>query len=204
MPSPGAIPGFVKIPRRIKLSAVSNVTRILDRAQQGDPNAAAELLPLVYDELRKLAAQKMAHEAAGQTLQPTALVHEAWLRLAGSQQQWSGRGHFFAAAAEAMRRILIDRARKRNRERHGASLQRVNLDSVDLAATSDDETLLALDDALTKLAAEAPEKAELIKLRYFTGLSIAEAARALGISDATAKRHWAYARAWLYCELTRA
>ncbi|HYV26270.1 MAG TPA: sigma-70 family RNA polymerase sigma factor [Candidatus Eisenbacteria bacterium] len=183
---------------------MSNVTRILDRAQQGDPNAAAELLPLVYDELRKLAAQKMAHEAAGQTLQPTALVHEAWLRLAGSQQQWSGRGHFFAAAAEAMRRILIDRARKRNRERHGASLQRVNLDSVDLAATSDDETLLALDDALTKLAAEAPEKAELIKLRYFTGLSIAEAARALGISDATAKRHWAYARAWLYCELTRA
>ncbi|MBI2925897.1 MAG: sigma-70 family RNA polymerase sigma factor [Verrucomicrobia bacterium] len=183
---------------------MSTVTHILERAQQGDPKAAHELLPLVYDELRQLAAQKMAYETPGQTLQPTALVHEAWLRLAGSNQQWSGRGHFFAAAAEAMRRILIDRARKRSRERHGAGLQRVNLDSVDFAATSEDETLLALDEALGKLAAEAPEKAELVKLRYFTGLSIAGAARALGISDATAKRHWAYARAWLYCELTRA
>jgi RNA polymerase sigma factor (TIGR02999 family) len=183
---------------------VSEVTQILDRIGQGDPKAAGELLPLVYEELRRLAAQKMAHESAGQTLQPTALVHEAWLRLAGSNQQWNGRGHFFAAAAEAMRRILIDRARKRSRDRHGAGLQRVNLDSVDFAATSEDETLLALDDAVEKLAIESPEKAELVKLRYFTGLSIAEAARALDISDATAKRHWAYARAWLYCELTRA
>jgi RNA polymerase sigma factor (TIGR02999 family) len=183
---------------------MSDVTRILERVERGDPQAAHELLPLVYDELRKLAAHKMAEEAPGQTLQPTALVHEAWLRLAGANQQWRGRGHFFAAAAEAMRRILIDRARKRSRERHGAGLQRVNLDSIDLATTSEDATLLALDDALAKLAAEAPEKAELVKLRYFTGLSIADAARALGISDATAKRHWAYARAWLYCELTRA
>lgn len=182
---------------------MSDVTRVLNRVQQGDTKAADELLALVYEELRKLATAKMAHEPPGQTLQPTALVHEAWLRLAGSNQQWNGRGHFFAAAAEAMRRILIDRARKRSRERHGAGLQRVNLDSVDFAATSEDETLLALDEALGKLAAEAPEKAELVKLRYFTGLSIADAARALGISNATAKRHWTYARAWLYCELTK-
>jgi len=167
------------------LERVSDVTRILDRGHRGDSKAAKELLPLVYEELRKLAAQKMSHEQPGQTLQPTALVHEAWLRLAGSNQRWNGRGHFFAAAAEAMRRILIDRARKRSRERHGAGLQRINLDSVDFAATSEDETLLALDDALKKLASEAPDKAELVKLRYFAGFSIADAARALGISDAT-------------------
>jgi RNA polymerase sigma factor (TIGR02999 family) len=182
---------------------MSDVTRMLDRVQRGDPKASEELLPLVYDELRKLAAHKMAHEAAGQTLQPTALVHEAWLKLAGSQQDWKHRGHFFGAAAEAMRRILIDRARKRKRERHGGQLTRVNLDNVEVAVETDDETLLRLDESLEKFALESPDKAQLIKLRFFAGLSIAEAARALGISDATAKRHWAYARAWLYCEMKK-
>src|SRR5881628_1362325 len=138
---------------------MSDVTRILNAIEHGDPVAADELLPLVYEELRKLAAQKMSNEAPGQTLQPTALVHEAWLKLAGSNQNWNNRGHFFAAAAEAMRRILVDRARKRSRERHGAGLQRVNLDCVDLAATTDDHTLLRLDEALAKLASEAPDKA---------------------------------------------
>jgi len=183
---------------------MSDVTRILDAIQQGDPKAAEDLLPLVYEELRKLATARLAEEAAGQTLQPTALVHEAWLKLGGSNHDWNSRGHFFAAAAEAMRRILIDRARKRSRLRHGGGLQRINLDSVDLAATTDDDTLLRLDEALAKLAAEAPDKAELVKLRYFSGLSIPDAALALDISEATAKRHWTYARAWLYCELTQA
>ena len=184
-----------------------DVTQLLSAIESGDPHAANELLPLVYEELRKLAAVRLANEAEGQTLQPTALVHEAWLKLAGSQQplqqpqHWNGRGHFFGAAAEAMRRILIDRARKRNRLRHGAGLQRVNLDSVDLATTTDDDTLLQLNDALEKFALESPEKAALIKLRYFAGLGLAEAAAAQGISLATAKRHWAYARAWLLCEL---
>ena len=182
---------------------MSDVTHLLEALEHGDAKAADGLLPLVYEELRKLAAHKMANEAPGQTLQPTALVHEAWVKLAGSNQQWNSRGHFFAAAAEAMRRILIDRARKRNRLRHDAGLERVNLDSVDLAASTDDVTLLQLDEALHRLAVEAPDKAELVKLRFFAGLSIAQSAHALGISEATAKRHWAYARAWLYCELTR-
>jgi len=183
---------------------VSEVTCILDRVQQGDPKAAEELLPLVYDELRKLAAHKMANEAAGQTLQPTALVHEAWLKLVGTDRShWNSRGHFFGAAAEAMRRILIDRARKRRRDRHGHGLQRIDLDQVDVAATSDDDTLLLVNEALEKLAGEAPEKAELVKLRYFAGLSIEDAAQAMGISPATAKRHWAFARAWLFAELKR-
>ena len=181
----------------------ADVTQLLDALAQGGGKAADELLPLVYEELRKLAAARLANEAEGQTLQPTALVHEAWLKLAGSNnQQWSGRGHFFGAAAEAMRRILIDRARKRTRERHGAGLRRVNLDSVDVVANTDDETLLRLDDALEKFALESPDKAALIKLRYFAGLGLAEAAATQGISLATAKRHWAYARAWLLCELT--
>jgi RNA polymerase sigma factor (TIGR02999 family) len=179
----------------------SEVTQLLEAIESGDPRAAEDLLPLVYEELRKLAAAKLAQERPGQTLQPTALVHEAWLRLSGSDQEWSGRGHFFGAAAESMRRILIDRARRRNRERHGAGLQRVNLDSVDLATRTDDETLLRLNDALESLAAESPDKAALVKLRYFGGLSLSEAAAAQGISLATAKRHWAYARAWLLCEL---
>ena len=182
---------------------MTHTTRLLAAAARDDSAAAQELLPLVYTELRRLAAQKMAHEAHGQTLQPTALVHEAWLKLAGSGQRWNHRGHFFAAAAEAMRRILIDRARKRKRERHGHGLQRLNFDEVDVAITTDDEVLLCVNEALEKLAQEAPAKAELVKLRYFAGLSINEAASALGISEATAKRHWRYARAWLCAELKR-
>jgi RNA polymerase sigma factor (TIGR02999 family) len=182
---------------------MTQVTRLLDAAAQGDGAAAQELLPLVYAELRRLAAHKMAHEAEGQTLQPTALVHEAWLKLAGSSQQWNHRGHFFAAAAEAMRRILIDRARKRNRERHGHGLQRLNFDDVDVAITTDDDVLLCVNEALEKFAKESPDKAELVKLRYFAGLSIPDAARILNISEATAKRHWSYARAWLCAELKR-
>lgn len=184
--------------------AMSEVTRILERAQQGDRQAAEELLPLVYEELRTLAAQRMARESAGQTLQPTALVHEAWLKLTGSEgQHWNGRGHFFGAAAEAMRRILIDRARRRKRERHGHGLQRIDLDQIDVAIATDDETLLRLDEALGRLAAEDPQKARLVELRFFGGLAIPEAAEALGISPATAKRHWAYARAWLFGEMRR-
>jgi RNA polymerase sigma factor (TIGR02999 family) len=182
---------------------MSDLTRLLDAATQGNDAAAQEILPLVYDELRRLAAQKMAHEAEGQTLQPTALVHEAWLKLSGSSQQWNHRGHFFAAAAEAMRRILIDRARKRKRERHGHGLQRLNFDDVDVAITTDDEVLLCVNEALEKFANEAPDKAELVKLRYFGGLSIPDAARVLNISEATAKRQWSYARAWLCAELKR-
>jgi RNA polymerase sigma factor (TIGR02999 family) len=183
---------------------VSDVTSILDRAQAGDPKAAEELLPLVYDELRCVAAQKLAGEAPGQTLQPTALVHEAWLRLVGSQnQQWKGRGHFFGAAAEAMRRILIDNARRKNRVRHGKGLARIDLDRVDVATEADDDTLLRVDEALVRLAEADPLKAELVKLRYFVGLSIAEAGGALGLSDSTTKRHWVYARAWLYDDLKR-
>jgi RNA polymerase sigma factor (TIGR02999 family) len=165
-------------------------------------HGASELLPLVYEELRRLAAHKLANEAAGQTLQPTALVHEAWLRLASSDDaRWQNRGHFLAAAAEAMRHILIDRARRKNRVRHGRGLHRVNLDQVDVAVTADDETLLQVDEALKKLAAEDPVKAQLVELRYFAGLTIPEAAGALGMSESTAKRAWAYARAWLYEEL---
>src|SRR5262249_2356797 len=153
--------------------------RILDRVQHGEAKAAEELLPLVYEELRKLATHKMANEAAGQTLQPTALVHEAWLKLVGTERtHWNSRGHFFGAAAEAMRRILIDRARKRGRDRHGHGLHRIDLDRVDVAVTSDDDTLLLVNEALEKLAGEAREKAELVKLRYFAGLSIEEAAQA--------------------------
>jgi RNA polymerase sigma factor (TIGR02999 family) len=166
--------------------------------------AASELLPLVYEELRKLAAHKLANEAPGQTLQPTALVHEVWLRLAGnSDSDWQNRTHFLAAAAEAMRHILIDNARRKQRIRHGGDLKRVNFDKVDLASATDDETLLRVDEVLGKFATEDPVKAELVKLRYFAGLSIPEAATALGMSESTAKRAWAYARAWLYDELKR-
>ena len=165
---------------------------------------ASELLPLVYEELRKLAAHKLANEAAGQTLQPTALVHEAWLRLVGSHQEWRDRRHFFGAAAEAMRRILIDRARRRQRQRHGHGLERIDLGQVEVAAATNDETLMAVDVALERLAAESPERAELVKLRFFAGLTIADAAEALGISESTAKRQWNYVRAWLYRELKEA
>ena len=181
---------------------MGDVTVILDAIRQGEVEAADKLIPLVYEELRRLAAARLSHQAPGQTIQATELVHEAWLKLAGSNQDWSGRGHFFAAAAESMRRILIERARRRRRVRHGGGLQRVNLDDVELATTTDDETLLRLDAALAELEVEDPEKARLIKLRYFVGLTIPDAAHALGISPATAKRHWAYGRAWLYCQMT--
>jgi RNA polymerase sigma factor (TIGR02999 family) len=178
------------------------VTEILEAADAGDERAAQKLLPLVYDELRRLAAAKMAQEAPGQTLQPTALVHEAWLRLVGSgHEHWNGRGHFFGAAAEAMRRILIDRARKRHRKRHGQGLVRIDLSQLDVAITTDDDLLLRVNEALEKLESEAPDKARLVKLRFFTGLSVTEAAEALGIAPATAKRHWTFARAWLLAEM---
>ena len=181
---------------------MSDVTRILDRVQQGEPKAAEELLPLVYEELRRLAAHKMAHEPSGHTLQPTALVHEAWLRLVGAgAQHWDNRGHFFAAAAEAMRRLLIERARSKARARHGGQLERVALDHVTLAIEDTDETVLAVHEALDRLAAADPLKAEVVKLRYFVGLNHAEIAQALGLSEPTVRRHWSFARAWLYAEL---
>ena len=181
---------------------MSEVTRILDAIQQGDPNAAEELLPLVYDELRKLAAHRMAGEDPGQTLQATALVHEAWLRLGGDDQpSWQNRAHFFAAAAEAMRRILIDNARHKNYLRHGGGAERVNLDGLDLAASVDDEQLLELNEALDHLAAHDATKAQVVKLRFFAGLTNEQVARVLGVSEPTVKRHWAYARAWLFREM---
>ena len=183
---------------------MSEVTRILNAVKEGNPKAADELLPLVYNELRKLASAKMANEPSNQTLQPTALVHEAWIKLVGvNQGHWTGRSHFFAAAAESMRRILIDRARKRSRERHGGSLQRIDLSNVEIASETDDQTLLRLDEALLRFAKKSPEKADLVKLRYFAGLTIPDAAQALGISEATAKRHWTYARAWLLSDMSR-
>jgi RNA polymerase sigma factor (TIGR02999 family) len=183
---------------------VSDVTRILDAVQQGDPKAAGELLPLVYEELRRLAAHKMAQEGTHQTLQPTALVHEAWLRLVGDREQdWNGRGHFFGAAAEAMRRILIENARRKQRDKHGGGLQRTNLTALDLAQTTPDEQLLAVDEALERFAGLDPVGAALVKLRFFVGLPNVEAARLLGLSERTAKRTWAYARAWLHDELKR-
>jgi len=181
---------------------MSEVTQILQSIERGDARAAGDLLPLVYDELRKLAASRMAREAPGQTLQPTALVHEAWLRLAGNEAlRWDSRAHFFGAAAEAMRRILIDNARRRQALRHGGGQQRCDLDEIQIAAPAADDQLLAINEALEQLAAQDPSKAELVKLRYFVGLSIEEAARLLSISEATAKRWWTFARAWLYSEV---
>src|SRR5205809_4120464 len=179
---------------------MSDVTRILSQIEQGDPQAAEQLLPLVYDELRKLAAAKMAQEKPGQTLQATALVHEAWLRMVGNDgpSSWGSRGHFFGAAAEAMRRILVERARKRERIRHGGKLERVDLENVTLATNDKEETVLAIHEALEKLGVQAPQKAEIVKLRYFTGLDHSEIAQTLGVSEATVRRHWAYARSWLY------
>jgi RNA polymerase sigma factor (TIGR02999 family) len=183
---------------------VSKVRSILEAVQQGDSKAAAELLPLVYEELRRLAAHKLAHESPGQTLQPTALVHEAWLRLAGDQEpKFANPAHFFAAAAEAMRRILVENARRKQRLKHGGGQQRLDLATLDLAITSDDDRLLAVDEALDKLAAHDPLAADLIKLRFFAGLPNVEAARLLGLPERTAKRTWAYARAWLYEELKK-
>lgn len=182
---------------------MSEVTALLDRAQQGDPKAAEELLPVVYDELRRLAAHKMASEAAGHTLQPTALVHEAWLRLGGSDvPSFQNRAHFFGAAAEAMRRILIERARRRVAAKRGAGAALVDLDEIEIPSpVADDDQLLAVNEALEKFAVLDPRKAELVKLRYFVGMSFDEAATALGIAVPTAKQWWAYARAWLTVEL---
>jgi RNA polymerase sigma factor (TIGR02999 family) len=181
---------------------MSDVTCILQAIQQGDPQAADELLPLVYTELRRLAAHKMAQEPSGQTLQATALVHEAWLRLAGAENQsWQNRAHYFAAAAEAMRRILIDNARRKRALRHGGGQERVDVEQAEIAAPTDDDQLLAIHEALDKFAAQDQQKAELVKLRYFVGLNLVEAAEILGISEPTAKRWWAYARAWLYREV---
>src|SRR5262249_23798590 len=183
----------------VTLARMSDVTLLLDAAAAGDCKAAADLLPLVYDELRRLAAARLAAEPSGNTLQPTALVHEAYLRLVGSPggDQWDRRGHFFAAAAEAMRRILIDRARHKAAERHGGGLQRQALDPDAAASPEPREDWLAVDEALCRLAARDPLKADLVKLRYFVGMSLPEAATALGLSERTAGRHWAYARAWL-------
>lgn len=184
---------------------MAEVTRLLKAVEQGQPEAPTQLLQLVYNELRQLAAQKMAVEPPGQTLQATALVHEAWLRLGASQQPpWQNRAHFFAAAAGAMRRILIDNARRKKALRHGGGIERLNLESLDLAAPAEDAQLLALDAALDQLAAVDPVKAELVKLRFFVGLTIGEAAKLLGISEPTAKRYWAYARAWLYRKINMA
>ncbi len=182
---------------------MSDVTRILCAIESGDSRAAEELLPLVYDELRKLARAKLAREKPGQTLQATALVHEAYLRLVDVEklQNWDSRGHFFAAAAEAMRRILVENARRKQRPKHGGGLGRVDLDQVRDAAQIPSDDLLALDEALTRFASVDAAKAGLVKLRFFTGMTIAEAARAMGISKATANRYWTYARVWLYCEL---
>jgi RNA polymerase sigma factor (TIGR02999 family) len=182
------------------------VTQILSAIEQGDPHASEQLLPLVYDALRKLAAQKMAQESPGQTLQATALVHEVYLRLLGSEkdQHWDSRGHFFAAAAEAMRRILIDNVRRKRRPKHGGDRKRVDLDYACLLNGDPRTDVLALDEAITRLVSEDPQKAELVKLRYFAGFSVVEAADLLGISRAMAKRHWAYARAWLYAALAEA
>ncbi|MCI0358500.1 MAG: ECF-type sigma factor [Planctomycetaceae bacterium] len=203
---------------------MSDVTRILSQIDSGDPSAAEQLLPLVYDELRKLAAAKLAHEKPGQTLQATALVHEAYLRLVGSQGpgtssqepgetnlapgsrplapgSFDSRGHFFAAAAEAMRRILVDNARRKQSRKHGGDWQRCELDELEIALPEIPEDVLALDEALTKLGAADPQAAELVRLRFFAGLPLAEAAEMLGVSPRTADRLWAYARAWLHQEI---
>ena len=184
---------------------MSDVTQLLHAIDAGDPKAADQLLPLVYEELRKLAAAKMAQEKPGQTLQATALVHEAWLRLAGPEEPraWNSRGHFFGAAAEAMRRILVDRARQKLSLKRRAGAERINLDDLEVAAAADDDTLLAVDEAMQKLAKEDPASAEFIKLRFFVGLTNEEAAQALGIPERTARRHWSFARAWLHRELLR-
>jgi RNA polymerase sigma factor (TIGR02999 family) len=188
------------------MASMSDVTRILADIEQADASAAERLLPLVYDELRKLAAQKLAQEAPGQTLQATALVHEAYLRLVGAaaDRHWDGRGHFFAAAAEAMRRILVEAARRKRRLKHGGLVARRNVDLDGLADASPDQELLDLHDALDRLAAHDPVKAKLVELRFFSGLSVPEAAACLGMSPSTADRAWRYARAWLYAAMDNA
>ena len=181
---------------------MTDVTRILSAIEHGDPKATEQLLPLVYDELRKLAAQKLAHEKSGQTLQATALVHEAYLRLvgAGDGPGWDNRGHFFAAAAEAMRRILVENARRKRAEIHGGGRERVELTEGDWLSRATPDEIVALDDSLARLAEDDPASAEIVKLRLFTGMSIEDAARCLGLSRSAAYRHWTYARAWLLAE----
>jgi RNA polymerase sigma factor (TIGR02999 family) len=183
---------------------MSEVTRILSAIEQGDPHAAQQLWALVYEELRKLAAQQLAQEKPGQTLQATALVHEAYLRLVNAEPErhWASRRHFFATAAQAMRHILVDRARRKRRTKHGGGRHRVELDETLAAPLASDEKLLALDEALTRLAEQDPQAAEVVQLCYFAGLSVSEAAQALGIARATAYRHWTFARAWLLQELS--
>jgi RNA polymerase sigma factor (TIGR02999 family) len=185
------------------LPFMSDVTRVLSAIEAGDAGAAEQLLPLVYDELRKLAAHRLDHQTPGQTLQPTALVHEAYLRLVGDPagDDWDGRAHFFAAAAEAMRRVLVEHARRRGRQKRGGGLARRDLDPDDLAAPEVREDLLALEEALTRLAAADPQAAQLVQLRYFAGLAIPDAARTLGVAPRTADRLWAFARAWLLREM---
>jgi RNA polymerase sigma factor (TIGR02999 family) len=182
---------------------MNDVTRILSAVEHGDPTAAEQLLPLVYDELRRLAARRLARESPGQTLQATALVHEAYLRVVGSDdgRGWDSRGHFFAAAAEAMRRILVENARRRGRQKRGGGRGRAELLEADLAVDDPPDEVLAVDEALERLAAEDRQAAELVKLCYFAGLSVEEAAQALGLSRATAYRRWTYARAWVRCEV---
>ena len=186
--------------------AMTEVTRIISAIEQGDPHAAEKLLPLVYDELRKLAAAKLGHEKPGQTLQATALVHEAYLRLVGGggQLHWDSRGHFFAAAAEAMRRILINRARDKKRLKRGRERTRIDLEQIAIALDTDHEELIALDEALERLHQQDEISAQLVKLRFFAGLSLKEAAQSLGLAQRTAERQWAFARAWLYDQLRRA
>ncbi len=182
---------------------MTDVTRILSAIEQGDRQAAEQLLPLVYDELRRLAAEKMAHEKPGQTLQATALVHEAYIRLvdADKAQHWNSRWHFFSAAAEAMRRILIENARKKERQRHGGQLTRVALDDIELITTLPPDELLMLNDAIDTLAKHDRIAAELVKIRYFAGLSVEQAAEAMGVARSTAYEHWTYARAWLFASV---
>ena len=182
---------------------MTDVTQILSQIEDGDPSAAEQLLPLVYDELRKLAAAKLAQEKPGQTLQATALVHDAFIRLVDVEkaQRWNSRGHFFGAAAEAMRRIMVENARRKGRLKHGGAMERVDLEADLLVADSRQLDLLALDEALSRLSEEEPQKAELVTLRFFGGLSMAEAANVLGVSLATAERYWTFAKSWLFAEL---
>jgi RNA polymerase sigma factor (TIGR02999 family) len=182
---------------------MSDVTHLIEQIESGDPNAAEHLLPLVYEELRKLASKKLSKEKPGQTLQTTVLVHEAYLRLVDTDQpqQWNGRSHFFGAAAEAMRRILVENARRKQAQKHGGQMQRLELDVATAVAEELSDDLLAVDEALTRLEEQWPEKAKLVKLRYFAGLTIPEASQAMKISTATAERHWRFARAWLHSQL---
>jgi len=194
------IPSWPRVVSPLLWACVSEVTRISNSAQQGDPTGADQLLPLVYEELRRLAAQRMGNEGAGHTLQATALVHEAWLRLTDNDPNthFANRAHFFAAAAEAMRRILVESARRKTAGKRGGRRERINLDKVEVAADADDDTLLLVNEALDKLAQAEPKAAEIVKLRFFAGLTLQEAGQLLGFTERTAKRHWAYARAWLY------